>query len=102
MGAGVGAPFSNLIFGLGVYPRVFLGSSSTMGSARTASLLVVVPPREKTSGMLLGTGDLGRPVFLNPSSPPNTHGIIVDTTESGKSTLTRHLILETRDPELSS
>ncbi|MCC6040029.1 MAG: DUF87 domain-containing protein [Thermofilum sp.] len=70
--------------------------------AAFASPLAVVPPREETSGMLLGTDDLGRPVFLNPSSLPNMHGIIVGTTGSGKSTLARHLILEARDLGVSS
>lgn len=65
--------------------------------AAFASPLAVVPPREETSGVYLGVDDLGRPVFLNPSSLPNMHGIIVGTTGSGKSTLARHLVLEARD-----
>jgi len=67
-----------------------------------ASPLAVVPPREETSGMYLGVDDLERPVFLNPSSLPNMHGVILGTTGSGKSTLARHLILEARDLGVSS
>lgn len=59
-----------------------------------ASPFSLLPPREETWGFNIGSDNLGREVYINPSTLPNMHGIILGTTGSGKSTLARHLILE--------